>query len=160
MISQLSMSDGMLCHQLDFSSAYLNADIEGEVYFKQPKSYEVMSQDNKKLVCRLNRSLYSLRQSGRMWNNLLSELLSNQGYHPSLADLWLYTKHIGKNKILNFVWVDDLIIAASNSKLFSDIKSSLSNASSVKDLGVLKYFLGINYQVNDNNIIMSQTKYV
>ena len=146
--------------RLIFSSAYLNADIEGEVYVEQPKGYEVMSQDGKKLVCRLNRSLYGLRQSGRMWNNLLSEFLSNQGYHRSLADPCLYTKHIGKNKILILVWVDDLIIAASNSKLMSDIKSSLSDAFSVKDLGVLNYFLGINFQVNDDNIIMSQTKYV
>ena len=58
------------------------------------------------------------------------------------------------------VWVDDLIIAASNLDLMSDIKASLSNKFSVKDLGKLHYFLGIKFQVNDDNITMSQARYV
>ena len=110
MFQQVSKSEGLLTDQLDFSSAYLNSDINTETYVTQPEGYKVLSENGTKLVCKLKKGLYGLKQSGRLWNNLLTTFLSNEGYQRSLADPCLYSKHFGKNKILILIWVDDLII--------------------------------------------------
>ena len=60
---------------MDVKSAYLNAKIDCELYIEQPMGFEKISKSGEKLVCKLNKSLYGLKQSGRNWNNLLNSIL-------------------------------------------------------------------------------------
>ena len=71
MLMQLAAQESFIIEQMDVKSAYLNAEIDCELYIEQPMGFEVFFKSGEKLVCRLNKSLYGLKQSGRNWNNLL-----------------------------------------------------------------------------------------
>ena len=82
----------MLVHQMDVKSAYLNADIDRDVYMEQAEGYNVMAKDGTKLVYKLNKSLYGLKQSGRNWNAVLNKFLCEIGFKRSNVDPCLYIK--------------------------------------------------------------------
>ena len=71
MLMQLVVQKGMVAHQMDVKTAYLNAPIDCELYMEQPQGYERKGLNGEKLVCKLKKSLHGLKQSGRNWNNML-----------------------------------------------------------------------------------------
>ena len=86
MLRQLAIQKCMVVHQMDVKMAYLNAPIDCELYIEQPEGYERKGLDGEKLVCKLKKSLYGLKQSGRNWNCLLHGYLTQEGFVQSLAD--------------------------------------------------------------------------
>lgn len=104
-------------HQMDVKTAYLHAIIDCEVFIEQPKGFEQKSNTGEKLVCELNKSLYGLKQSGRNWSQMLSDYLTDVGFVENPADHCVYTKQVGKERAILIMWVDDLIIAATNEDL-------------------------------------------
>ena len=156
MVMQKAIQEGMIVHQMDFDTAYLNADLDCDIFVKPPDGF----MENPNMVWKLKKSLYGLKQSGRMWNTLLNKFLTKEGFVRSMSDPCLYTYFDGKDTVNLIVWVDDLLIAASNQLLLDKFKSVLSQNFKMKDLGVLSYFLGIQFTISNNSIIMQQTKYV
>ncbi|PIK61474.1 hypothetical protein BSL78_01599 [Apostichopus japonicus] len=120
--------------------AYLNADIDTEIFVRQPEGYEVMSEDGEELVWKLQKSLYGLKQSGRNWNQLLHEHLTSEGFQRNPADHCLYHRGVGDQDIYVLVWVDDLVIAASNETLMSEFKDCMKIKFKMKDLLEISYF--------------------
>ena len=94
------------------------------------------------LVCKLNKSIYGLKQSPRCWNITLDEQLKRMGFTQSTADPCIYTSvngdvcHIG-------VYVDDIVIGGESTAKIEKIKRELNSKFDVKDLGKLTYFLGM-----------------
>lgn len=78
-------------HQMDVKTAYLHAPIDCEVYMEQPEGSEVKSDTGEKLVCKL-KLLYGLKQSGRNWNKMLHDHLSENGFAQNPADHCVYHK--------------------------------------------------------------------
>ena len=159
MLMQLAVQGDLVVHQMDVKTAYLNAPIDCEIYVEQPEGFEQEGENDEKLVCKLHKSLYGLKRSGRNWNNMLHEYLSNEQFEQSQVDAYVYTKNTNESKVTIIVWVDDIIIAASNAQLLNDVKSSPSREFKMKDLGELSWFLGIECKCVDDCIEMSQTKY-
>ena len=140
---QQAIQNDMLVHQMDVKTAYLNAPIDCEIFIEQPEGYERVGQNGERLVCKLNKSLYGLKQSGRNWNNMLHDYLMKESFTQSLADPCVYIRNGGTNECtIIIIWVDDLIISASHEILLQSVKDSLSNKFRMKDLGVLSWFLG------------------
>ena len=144
-LMQLAAKLDLTVHQLDVKTAYLNAPIDCEIYLEQAEGCEVPGKD-KKLVYKLNKSLYGLKQSGRNWNSVLNNELINNGFKQSLADPCMYVKHNGKDIIILLIWVDD-IIASSNVSMLDEVKAMLSQKFKMKDLGVISRFLGIDFNL-------------
>lgn len=92
-------------------TAYLHVPIDCEIYLEQPEGYEEVSETGEKLVCKLQKSLYGLKQSGRNWNALLHAYLTEKGFEQNPADTCQYTREKQNEKVILIVWVDDLIIA-------------------------------------------------
>ena len=160
---QHAVQNNMVVHQMDVKAAYLNAPIDCDIYVEQPKGYEKVGKDGEKLVCKLNKSLYGLKQSGRNWNETIHDYLSKEGFVQSLADPCVYRKFVdgdASNCIILVIWVDDLIISASNNKLLDDVKKSLSDKFKMKDLGILHWFLGTEFVCSDGMIEMKQSRYI
>ncbi|KAM1377387.1 hypothetical protein ACFX1Q_038885 [Malus domestica] len=110
-------------------------------------------------VCKLHKSLYGLKQASRQWFIKLSCALSKAGYQQSKADYSLFVRnHDGKFTAL-LVYVDDIILAGNNIQAIEDIKSFLTKQFKLKDLGQLKYFLGIEIARSSKGIALSQRKY-
>ena len=107
---------GLLLHQMDVKSAYLNAPIDCELYIDQPEGYEKSSNSkyDKKLVYKLHKSLYGLKQSSNNWKSVTHDFFMQNGCKQSKSDNCIYTK-ICENEILIYiVWVDDMIIATNS----------------------------------------------
>lgn len=110
-------------------------------------------------VCRLRKSLYGLRQAPRQWFAKLSTALKHFGFKQSSTDysLFCYTK--GHVSLHVLVYVDDLIIAGSSKVEVVKLKHYLSACFYMKDLGALKYFLGLEVARGDKGLFLCQRKY-
>ena len=90
MLMQIAVQLDLIVHQMDVNSAYLNADIDTEIYVEQPKGFCNTDDLGRKLVWKLKKSLYGLKQSGRNWNNLLHKCLIDENFNQSLADTCVF----------------------------------------------------------------------
>ena len=113
-VMQKAAQDDLILHQMDVKIAYLHAPIDRGIYMEQPEGYE---KEGEKLVCKLEKSIYGLKQSGRNWNEMLHTCLVDDNFTQNPTDHCVYTKESKEaRKIIVVIWVDDLIIAASNNE--------------------------------------------
>lgn len=127
-------------HQLDIKTAFLNGEIEEEVYVKQPPGYE---EGGPGMVCHLKRALYGLRQAPRTWNIRLAKELDLLGFKKSEADPSLFIYNGKNGPIFVLVYVDDLIIAARDLDAVKRVKQQLMSVFEARDMGEATYFLGM-----------------
>ena len=149
-----------IIHHMDVKTAFLNAKIDHDIFVVQPKGYEVYDPDGTKLFCNLNKSIYGLKQSGRMWNHSLHDFLCSLNFVRSELEYCLYSKVIGKIVLKILVFVDDILIISNDMQAIENVKHNLKEKYKMSDLGLLKWFLGINFSIVDNVITMSQSQYL
>ena len=159
-LMQFAVQYDLVVHQMDVKTAYLNAPIDCELYVDQPEGFQIKSPSGDKLVYRLNKSLYGLKQSGRNWNTLLHSFLIENGFTQSLTDTCLYSKHVDQQVVIVLIWVDDMIVAASDDVVLCEIKDLMKTRFRMKDLGQLTWFLGIQFIHENGCIKMNQTQYL
>ena len=159
-ILNLAMKENFVVHQMDVKSAYLNAKIDCDIYMEEPKGFESKSNGNERKVLKLKKSLYGLKQSGRMWNNLLHSFLVGQGFVRSDVDNCVYTRSNNSSKTIILIWVDDLIISGSDLAAVEEVKVALSNKFRMKDFGQISEFLGIQFDFSDDGVKLHQSNYV
>ncbi|CAM8972071.1 unnamed protein product [Rhodiola kirilowii] len=143
-------------HQMDVDTAFLHGDLAEEVYMKIPPGF---AQNRSDLVCRLKKSLYGLKQAPRCWFAKLATTLKNYGFQQSYSDYCLYTLTRGAIQINVLVYVDDMIIASNDKVALTIFKDYLGKCFKMKDLGVLKYFLGLEVARSLEGIFICQRKY-
>ena len=134
-------------HQLDFKSAYLQADLDEELYMALPASFADIGGAARRYagkVCRLLKPLYGLKQAGRAWASKLHTFLKRGGWKQSNADSCLFTKrHDDGERTFIITYVDDLIISGSSSKHIFETKRHIKGAFEAEDLGPLTWYLGL-----------------
>ena len=111
-------------------------------------------------VCKLRKSLYGLKQSPRAWFGRLSKSMKAFGYKQSNYDHTLFIKQKNGKITVLIVYVDDMVITGDDLKEITELKRYLSKEFEIKDLGQLKYFLGIEVARSKKGISLSQRKYV
>ena len=127
-------------HQVDIKTAFLNGELEEDVYVTQPPGFE---NGNTRVVCKLNKALYGLKQSPRAWHKALDAHLCKQGFVPTKSDAGVYVKKVpGQDPVYIPVYVDDLLIIAKTLLPVDEVKAGLKSQFSVHDLGEVKDFLG------------------
>lgn len=156
-VVQVSAQFDMKIHHLDMKSAYLNAEIDCEVYLERPKGF---GRDEGNTVWKLRKSLYGLRQSGRNWNKVLHDFLRSQDFVQSLADPCLYTKRTAESFVILLIWVDDVLISASDDKSLRNVKQMFKEKFRTKDFGLVSNFLGMQFTFNEGEIVITQTRYL
>ena len=136
----LASKNGLKLHQMDITTAFLNGDLNEEVFMKQPEGF--ISDGQEHLVCRLDRSIYGLKQSPRCWNQALDAQLKLMGFKQSTGDPCIYTSTTDGLFILA-VYVDDILLAGKSQQRIAQVKSDLGKRFQLKDMGELHYFLGV-----------------
>lgn len=111
------------------------------------------------MVCKLKKSLYGLKQATRKWYDKLTTLLLAEGYCQTTVDYSLFTLQQGSDFTALLVYVDDIILADTSLPEFHRIKCILDNQFKIKDLGILKYFLGLKVAHSKEGVSISQRKY-
>lgn len=143
-------------HQMDVSNAFLHGELDEEVYMTVPQGYNT---PEKGLVCRLRKSLYGLKQASRNWYSQLSQALVKYGFTESHADHRLFVYSHDSIFLAVLIYVDDLVIAGNDTVACANFKQYLSNCFHMKDLGSLKYFLGLELVRGSSGLFMCQRKY-
>ncbi|XP_049934544.1 retrovirus-related Pol polyprotein from transposon RE1 isoform X1 [Nymphaea colorata] len=154
----VAVSKNWSLSQLDVKNAFLYGDLHEEVYMQQPPGFVAEGECQK--VCRLRKAIYGLKQSPRAWFQKLSENIENEGFRRSSADHSLFVKKTSTGTVIVLVYVDDIIVTGDDDQGISNIKDVLGQHFVTKDLGELRYFLGIEFARNQKGLIMCQRKYV
>lgn len=145
--------------QLDVKNAFLNGDLEEEVFMDLPPGFE--GKFGEKKVCRLKKSLYGLKQSPRAWFDRFGKVVKLQGYVQSQADHTMFYKHSSERRVaILIVYVDDIILTGDDVFELDRLKKALAREFEIKDLGPLKYFLGMEFARSKKGIFISQRKYI
>lgn len=105
----------------------------------QPEGFIVPRKEN--IVCKLNKSLYGLKQSPRQWYKRFDTFMLSQGFKRSDYDSCVYYKSANNLSIYLLLYVDDMLIAAKDKTEIEKLKGQLSNKFEMKDLGASKKFL-------------------
>jgi histone deacetylase 1/2 len=156
-ILSVAVPRGWSLRQLDIQNAFLHGILEEEVYMKQPPGYE--DKNKRGFVCKLDKALYGLKQAPRAWYARLSTKLLSLGFKASKADTSLFYFNKGNVCVYILIYVDDIIVASSTKEATEGLLRSLGQEFTLKDLGELHYFLGIEVNKVSNGIILSQDKY-
>ncbi|MCH80680.1 retrovirus-related Pol polyprotein from transposon TNT 1-94 [Trifolium medium] len=143
-------------HQLDVNNAFLHGDLQEDVYMLVPEGVTCPKSNQ---VCKLKKSLYGLKQASRKWYEKLSNLLITEGYIQSYSDYSLFTKKYKNEFTTILVYVDDIIVTGNSMSEIDRIKNILDKSFKIKDLGLLKYFLGLEVAHSSQGITISQRKY-
>ena len=125
---------------------------------EQPPGFVVQEKIGR--VCRFRKSLYCLKQSPRTWFGKFSQVIEKFGVQKSKSDHSVFHKNSKAGIILLVVYVDDIVISGSDMTGISSLKSFLHGQFHTKDLGMLKYFLGVKVMRSKHGIFLSQRKYV
>ena len=142
---------------MDVKNAFLQGELEDEVYMYPPPGLEHLVKPGN--VLRLKKAIYGLKQSPRAWYNKLSTTLNGRGFIKSELDHTLFTLTTPSGIIALLVYVDDIIITGSDKVGIQETKEFLKSVFEIKDLGEMKYFLGIEICRSKEGLFMSQRKY-
>ena len=141
---------------MDVHNAFLHGDLDEEVYMQFPPGFRT---NDKNKVCRLHKSLYGLKQSPRCWFAKLETALVDYGFVRNEKDYSLFTYEKDSNRIHLLVYVDDLIIIGNYKDIIDKFKSYLCTCFHMKDLRILRYFLGIEVARSPSGMYLCQRKY-
>lgn len=142
----------MKIYQMDAITAFLQGELEEEIFMCQPERYE----NGSNLVCRLNKAVYGLKQAGRQWNKKLDKFLIDIGFTKSQCDPCVYIKP----NLIIAIYVDDFLIFYLDSVKLDEIRKQLHQHFRMKDVGMAKNCLGMNINQGENFIELDQIQYV
>ena len=155
----LAINSNWPLHQLDVKNAFLNGDLEEEMFMSPPPGFEESFGVGK--VCKLKKSLYGLKQSPRAWFEHFDKVIKHYGYTQSQADHTMFYKHSNECKVaILIVYVDDIVLTGDDCNELEKLKGKLAEEFEIKDLGALKYFLGMEFARSKEGIFVNQRKYV
>lgn len=136
----LVAAEDLELHQLDIKTAFLNGDLEEEVYVEQPPGFK---QGGPGVVCHLKKALYGLRQAPRAWHLTLKAELAKLGFIPSEADPALFTSKRDGGRLYLLVYVDDILVAGARLDDVTGVKTEICATFEARDMGEARFFLGL-----------------
>ncbi|KAK8696248.1 hypothetical protein V6N13_001384 [Hibiscus sabdariffa] len=158
-----SMSENQLhfiIYQMDVKTAFLNGKLEEDVYMTQPEVF--VTPGNARKVCKLQSSIYGLKQASRSWNLRFNNAIKEFGFIRNEDEPCVYKKISGSIVSFLILYVDDILIIENVIPTLQSIKTWLSSCFSMKDLGEAAYILGVKiYRDRSRRLLgLSQSIYI
>ncbi|GKC60597.1 retrovirus-related pol polyprotein from transposon TNT 1-94 [Tanacetum coccineum] len=142
---------------MDVKTAFLNGDLQEEVFVSQPKGFEDL--DNPTHVYRLKKALYELKQAPRAWYDTLSKFLLANNFFKGAVDPTLFTRKSGKHILLVQIYVDDIIFASTDHNACHIFSKEMSSKFQMSMMGQMSFFLGLQVSQSPGGIFINQAKY-
>ncbi|GJS91903.1 retrotransposon protein, putative, ty1-copia subclass [Tanacetum coccineum] len=146
--------------QMDVKTAFLNGHLDEDIYMVQPEGF--VDPKHPRKVCKLQRSIYGLKQASRSWNKRFDEEIKRFGFTQNLDEPCVYQKASGSNVTFLILYVDDIIIMGNHIPSLQSVKDYLGKCFAMKDLGEAAFILGIKiYRDRSKRLIgLSQSAYM
>lgn len=157
-ILSIALSQNWPLRQLDVNNAFLHGTLHEEVFMSQPPGFVHPQFPNH--ICRLRKSLYGLKQAPRAWYMELTQFLLAFGFRKSMADASLFIYTHGSVTCYFMVYVDDIVLTGNDSTFLTHFTTTLAIRFSIKDLGSLHHFLGIEVISTPTGLFLSQHRHI
>lgn len=159
LVIALAAEHGLQLFQMDVVMAYINGDLDEQIFMEQPEGFIVKGKEDHVLL--LKKSLYGLKQAGRKWHEKLAEILLEIGLVQSNYDPSVYYKRLGDKILIVSAYVDDMICASNDDSMTTELKTGLNSRLKMKDLGKVNFCLGIEFnQDEEMKVTISQEGYI
>ena len=145
-------------YQMDVKTAFLNGELDEEVYVSQPDGFVDPTRPND--VYLLKKALYGLKQAPRKWYDSLSKFLVSAGFSKGSIDPTLFIKNQGKDIILIQVYVDDIIFGSTNAKYCRNFSKLMEDKFQMSMFDEMTLFLGLQVRQLPSGIFLNQSKYI
>jgi hypothetical protein len=144
-------------YQIDIKAAYLNAELDEDIYLEIPEGATAY----KRGYWKLRKALYGLKQSGRLWNETLNKVLTKIGFKRLRSDPCLYTKQNKQGKIICIVtvYVDDILLTGEDKEI-DTAKKLLNKEFNVTDIGLADIIIGIKFVKCGDGYLLHQKRYL
>nr|KAJ0208948.1 hypothetical protein LSAT_V11C400218260 [Lactuca sativa] len=134
----LAAIHNLVIHQMDVKTAFLNVDLDEEIYMKQPKGFVMPGNEHK--VCKLKKSLYGLKQAPKQWHQNFDDVVLSNGFALNQADKCVYSKFDTSGKgVITCLYVDDMLIFGIDLEEVDKTKKFLSSSFDMKDMGEAEF---------------------
>ena len=147
-------------HQMDVKTAFLNGNMEEEIYMEQPVGFVAEGQEHK--VCKLLRSIYGLKQSSRQWYIRFHQAIISFDFEMIDEDHCVYVKRSKEKFVILSLYVDDILLASNNKEYVQIIKEWLSSNFDMKDMSEAAYIIGVKIERDRSKkmLALSQEHYI
>nr|GEV32974.1 zinc finger, CCHC-type [Tanacetum cinerariifolium] len=155
----LAAIHNLVIHQMDVKIAFLNGDLDEEVYMKQPKGFVMLG--NKHKACKLIKSLYGLKQAPKQWHQKFDDVVLSSAFHLNQFDKRVYSNFDNSDeRVIICLYVDDMLIFRTDQNQVDKTKKFLSSRFSMKDMGEANVILGIKIKRENKGIVITQSHYI
>ena len=158
MIIAIAALQNLEIHQMDVKTAFLNGDLEEEIYMEQPEGFSAPGQERK--VCKLVRSLYGLKQAPKQWHEKFDYAMLSSGFRINESDKCVYVKDTDEGYVILCLYVDDMLIVGSNDRVIQSTKDMLNSKFDMKDMGLADVILGVKITRTSDGLAFSRTHYI
>ena len=161
LVLMLAATNDMEIEQYDVSNAFLHAEIDEEVYVAPPEGYQENDKYGNKMVWKMRKAIYGLKQSPRLWNNLVNEKLKKFGFVKSEYDHCCYYLNRENQDVIVIHHVDDFLVVGHEGDVLKSVKTYLKGSFEIKEMGPTDTFLNIHLRRDRKNktIYLSQEHY-
>ncbi|GKA80563.1 retrovirus-related pol polyprotein from transposon TNT 1-94 [Tanacetum coccineum] len=147
----------MIIYQMEVKTAFLNGDLQEEVFVSQPEGFE--DPDNPTHVYRLKKALYGLKQTPRAWYDTLEKFLMANNFFKGAVDPTLFIRKSSKHILLVQIYVYDIIFASTNHNACNIFSKEMSSKFQMSMMGQMSFLLGLQVSQSPGGIFINQAKY-
>ncbi|KAK4847407.1 hypothetical protein QYF36_001527 [Acer negundo] len=146
--------------QMDVKTTFLNGSLDKSIYMMQPEGFIEKSQEER--VCKLQKSIYGLKQAYRSWNIKFDQAMKGFGFIQNLNEPCVYKRIKGDKLVFLILYVDDILLIGNDIGVLTSVKEWLAKQFDMKDLGEASYIIGIQVIRDRKNrtITLSQASYI
>lgn len=161
MFAHVALEDWEM-ESMDVKTAFLNGDLEEEIYMEQPEGWSVPGKES--WVCLLKKAIYGLKQASRQWNAKIHQSLLDQGFKRTYCDagVYVYSVETRDTTCVIILYVDDLLLIGDSKPFIDEVKRKLKQEYQMTDLGPVEHFLGlrIRRKRSERKLFVDQSKYI
>ncbi|TFY78105.1 hypothetical protein EWM64_g5909 [Hericium alpestre] len=156
----LAAVENLFLRSFDISHAFINGDLDAEVYMKQPEGFVEGDPGD---VSALMKSIYGLKQAALLWKKKLTKILVHKmGFTCIHSDNSIYVFQKGDVRVIVPVFVDDGTMASNSEKLLDELLEELASHFKLRDLGATSFLLGVavTRDRSTRRLFLSQRQYI